>query len=142
MARQRSLLQAMYYGPVIDRTGSSCSTSDLRQPRSPRRRGDTKTQGVPKDVDADQELLFQREEEPAYVVLDVQPRPGCAAAAAAAASCHAGQRPARRRTGGNAIRIFLLAALAAFLAIAVSPGEFLPFLRFYFIICYHFIKFV
>ncbi|XP_076396460.1 protein kinase C-binding protein NELL1 isoform X5 [Megachile rotundata] len=57
-------------------------------------------------------------EEPAYVVLDVQPRPGCAAAAA---SSHRGQRPARRRTGGNAIRIFLLAAVAAFLAIAVSP---------------------
>ncbi|XP_034181758.2 protein kinase C-binding protein NELL1 isoform X1 [Osmia lignaria lignaria] len=105
----------MYYGSVIDRTGSSCSPSDLQQPRSPRRRAATTTSGVPKDVDADQELLFQREE-PAYVVLDVQPRPGCAAA-----SCHAGQRPARRRTGGNAIRIFLLAALAAFLAIAVSP---------------------
>lgn len=119
VARQSSLLLAMYYGPVIDRTGSSCSASDLQQPRSPRRRGAT-TSSVAEDTDADEELLFQREE-PAYVVLDVQPRPD--KDACCNASCHAGQRPGRRRFGGNAVRIFLLATAAAFLALAVSPGK-------------------
>lgn len=112
-----SLLQAMYYGPAIDRTGSSCSASDLQQPRSPRRRGATTT-GVPEDADAEEELLSPRQE-PAYVVLDVQPTP--AADVCCTASCHAGQRPGRRRAGGNAVRIFLLATAAAFLALAVSP---------------------
>ncbi|XP_076682027.1 protein kinase C-binding protein NELL1 isoform X4 [Andrena cerasifolii] len=107
----------MYYGPVIDRTGSSCSASDLQQPRSPHRRGAT-TSSVAEDTDADEELLFQREE-PAYIVLDVQPRPD--KDACCNASCHAGQRPGRRRFGGNAVRIFLLATAAAFLALAVSP---------------------
>ncbi|XP_076249643.1 protein kinase C-binding protein NELL1 [Calliopsis andreniformis] len=107
----------MYYGPVIDRTGSSCSASDLQQPRSPRRRGAT-TSSVVEDADADEELLFQREE-PAYVVLDVQARP--AKDACYNTSCHAGQRPGRRRFGGNALRIFLLATAAAFLALAISP---------------------
>ncbi|XP_076174173.1 protein kinase C-binding protein NELL1 isoform X4 [Ptiloglossa arizonensis] len=107
----------MYYGPAIDRTGSSCSASDLQQPRSPRRRGATTT-GVPEDADAEEELLSPRQE-PAYVVLDVQPTP--AADVCCTASCHAGQRPGRRRAGGNAVRIFLLATAAAFLALAVSP---------------------
>ncbi|XP_076224433.1 protein kinase C-binding protein NELL1 isoform X3 [Nomia melanderi] len=110
----------MYYGPVIDRTGSSCSASDLQQPRSPRRRGATTT-GVAEDADADEERrLFQREEEPAYVVLDVQPRPP-ANVCRGARYRHAGQRPGRRRTGGNAVWIFMLTAAAAFLALAVSP---------------------
>ncbi|XP_054015897.1 protein kinase C-binding protein NELL1-like isoform X1 [Hylaeus anthracinus] len=107
----------MYYGPAIDRTGSSCSASDLQQPRSPRRRGATTT-GVPEDADAEEELLFPRQE-PAYVVLDVQPRRS--ADVCCSTSCHAGQRPGRRRAGGNAVRIFLLATAAAFLALAVSP---------------------
>ncbi|XP_076626123.1 protein kinase C-binding protein NELL1 isoform X4 [Colletes latitarsis] len=107
----------MYYGPAIDRTGSSCSVSDLQQPRSPRRRGATTT-GVPEDADADEELLSPRQE-PAYVVLNVRPRQPTDVCCSA--SCHAGQRPGRRRAGGNAVRIFLLATAAAFLALAVSP---------------------
>ncbi|XP_043250299.1 protein kinase C-binding protein NELL1-like isoform X1 [Colletes gigas] len=107
----------MYYGPAIDRTGSSCSASDLQQPRSPRRRGATTT-GVPEDADADEELLSPRQE-PAYVVLNVRPRQPTDVCCSA--SCHAGRRPGRRRAGGNAVRIFLLATAAAFLALAVSP---------------------
>nr|XP_033332762.1 protein kinase C-binding protein NELL1-like isoform X1 [Megalopta genalis] len=125
----------MYYGPVIDRTGSSCSASDLQQPRSPRRRGAATTGVVPpEDADSEEEQrlfhrLFQRRvEEPAYVVLDVQ----TAACRTGPADDHrhvsrgggpsrAGQRPGRRRPGGYAVRILVLAAAAAFLALAVSP---------------------
>ncbi|XP_078036640.1 protein kinase C-binding protein NELL1 isoform X2 [Augochlora pura] len=121
----------MYYGPVIDRTGSSCSASDLQQPRSPRRRGAATTGVLPEDADSEEEQhlfhrLFQRRvEEPAYVVLDVQ-TPTCTAPAdlchvSRGGSSRAGQRPGRRRPGGYAVRILVLAAAAAFLALAVSP---------------------
>ncbi|XP_076644030.1 protein kinase C-binding protein NELL1 isoform X1 [Halictus rubicundus] len=123
----------MYYGPAIDRTGSSCSASDLQQPRSPRRRGAATTGVLPENADAEEEqrrlFLVQRGtiEEPAYIVHEVQnPTP--------TADCHgssrdttlrsrsrAGQRPGRRRAGGYAVRILVLAAAAAFLALAVSP---------------------
>lgn len=128
VARQWSLLQAMYYGPVVDRTGSSCSASDLQHPRSPRsrRRGRVaETAGVAVDTDADAdadaegELLYQREE-PAYVVLDVQSK----TKEGKEVDCHAVRPPGRRRTGGNAFRILLLATAAAFIALAVSPGKF------------------
>ncbi|CAK9800879.1 Protein kinase C-binding protein NELL1 [Anthophora quadrimaculata] len=111
----------MYYGPAIDRTGSSCSASDLQQPRSPRpqrrrRVAAAATPGVADDADAEEERLYQRDlDEPAYVVLDVQTKNGFGMV------CHGAPRPGRRRTGGNAIRILLLATAAAFLALAVSP---------------------
>lgn len=121
VARQWSLLQAMYYGPVIDRTiGSSCSASDLQQPRSPRprrRRRVAAAPGVADDADNEDELRYH---EPAYVVLDVQSNEKNGHRI----GCHAAPRPGRRRTGGNAIRILLLATAAAFFALAVSPGKF------------------
>ncbi|CAL7939004.1 unnamed protein product [Xylocopa violacea] len=110
----------MYYGPAIDRAGSSCSASDLQQPRSPRpgrRRRVAATHGVADHADAEEELL-RSGEEPAYVVLDVQSN---GEHGHHGAGCHAAPRPGRRRTGGNAIRILLLATAAAFLALAVSP---------------------
>ncbi|XP_020719830.2 protein kinase C-binding protein NELL1 isoform X2 [Bombus terrestris] len=108
----------MYYGPVIDRTiGSSCSASDLQQPRSPRprrRRRVAAAPGVADDADNEDELQYH---EPAYVVLDVQSNEKNGHRI----GCHAAPRPGRRRTGGNAIRILLLATAAAFFALAVSP---------------------
>ncbi|XP_050490678.1 protein kinase C-binding protein NELL1-like isoform X2 [Bombus huntii] len=108
----------MYYGSVIDRTiGSSCSASDLQQPRSPRprrRRRVAAAPGVADDADNEDELQYH---EPAYVVLDVQSNEKNGHRI----GCHAAPRPGRRRTGGNAIRILLLATAAAFLALAVSP---------------------
>lgn len=90
----------MYHGPVIEhRVGSSSSVSDVEQPRSPRRVAD--------------------DEEPAYVVLDVQSRRN----GEHGDGCHVAPRPGRRRAG--AARILLLATAAAFLALAVSPGKFL-----------------
>ncbi|XP_076761717.1 protein kinase C-binding protein NELL1 isoform X4 [Xylocopa sonorina] len=111
----------MYYGPAIDRAGSSCSASDLQQPRSPRpgrRRRVDATRGVADHADAEEELVRSGVEEPAYVVLDVQSNGDHGHHGA---GCHAAPRPGRRRTGGNAIRILLLATAAAFLALAVSP---------------------
>lgn len=108
----RSLLQAMYHGPVIEhRVGSSSSVSDVEQPRSPRRRG--------RVADDEDELLHRADEEPAYVVLDVQSRRH----GEHGDGCHVAPRPGRRRAG--AARILLLATAAAFLALAVSPGKFL-----------------
>ncbi|KAK1130666.1 hypothetical protein K0M31_018782 [Melipona bicolor] len=111
----------MYHGPAIDHTiGSSCSASDLQQPRSPRprrRRRVAAAPGVADDADNDDEHLYH---EPAYVVLDVQSDENHGHGIA----CHAAPRPGRRRAGGNAIRILLLATAAAFLALAVSPGKF------------------
>ncbi|OAD53221.1 hypothetical protein WN48_10640 [Eufriesea mexicana] len=100
---------------------ASCSASDLQQPRSPRprrRRRVAATPGVADDADTEEELLYQPEE-PAYVVLDVQSNEKHGHRL----GCHAAPRPGRRRTGGNAIRILLLATAAAFLALAVSPGS-------------------
>ncbi|XP_076294760.1 protein kinase C-binding protein NELL1 isoform X5 [Lasioglossum baleicum] len=130
----------MYYGPAIDRTGSSCSASDLQQPRSPRRRGAATTGVLPEDADAEEEhrrlFLVQRGtiEEPAYVVHEVQnPTPvDCHGSSRDTTSrpwsrswsrsrSRAGQRPGRRRPGGYAVRILVLGAAAAFLALAVSP---------------------
>lgn len=131
VARQWSLLQAMYYGPAIDRTGSSYSASDLQQPRSPRPRRRrrvpaTPGNGVADDPDTEDELFFcQPDQQPAYVVLDVQSN---GKRGDSSLGCHAAPRPGRRRTGGNAIRILLLATAAAFLALAVSPGKSPPFL--------------
>ncbi|XP_031775988.1 protein kinase C-binding protein NELL1-like isoform X4 [Apis florea] len=98
----------MYHGPVIEhRVGSSSSVSDVEQPRSPRRRG--------RVADDEDELLHRADEEPAYVVLDVQSRRH----GEHGDGCHVAPRPGRRRAG--AARILLLATAAAFLALAVSP---------------------
>lgn len=121
VARRWSLLQAMYYGPVTEHgIGSSCSVSDVEQPRSPRprrRRRVAAASRVADDAENEDPLLCQTDE-PAYVVLDVQSKHGHGD------GCHVAPRPGRRRAGGAAIRILLLATAAAFLALAVSPGKF------------------
>ncbi|KAK2582546.1 hypothetical protein KPH14_004838 [Odynerus spinipes] len=153
----------MYYGPVIDRTGSSCSASDHhrlqrrqrdhhhrpRHPRHPLHRHPLHRSHLshppppglrllpslcptrPEDL-VDQEDLDAKEEEEkqqqqqqqqtaasSYVLLLSSVSGG---PPPAASSCHAARRPGRRRRdGGHAVRIFLVATAAAFLALAVSP---------------------
>ncbi|XP_043801480.1 protein kinase C-binding protein NELL1-like isoform X1 [Apis laboriosa] len=106
----------MYYGPVIEHgIGSSCSVSDVEQsPRPRRRRRVAAASRVADDAENEDPLLCQTDE-PAYVVLDVQSKHGHGD------GCHVAPRPGRRRAGGTAIRILLLATAAAFLALAVSP---------------------
>nr|XP_050857702.1 protein kinase C-binding protein NELL1-like isoform X4 [Vespula vulgaris] len=130
----------MYYGPVIDPTGSSCSASDHH------RRQRDHHHHYHYDHHQRQQHQHQRhhrrqyhhhrhhrhrhrllpspatdsdstEDEPAYVLLLRSPR-----RPAAVSCCHAARRPGRRRRdGGHAVRIFLVATAAAFLALAVSP---------------------
>lgn len=126
----------MYRGePAIDRAGGgdgNRSAGDPRRARSPRRRRASATADLPEDADGEEESYGEEEEkeEEAYVVLDVQPRRSCGDSATRVccsddSCCYraAQKRPGRRRRGlGNALRIFYVAAAAAFLALAVSPG--------------------
>lgn len=119
--------------PAIDRAGGgggNRSAGDSRRPRSPRRRRASAAADLPEDADGEEEPYGEEEEEEeeAYVVLDVQPRRSYGDSTARVCcndgSCRAAQkRPGRRRRGsGNALRILYVAAAAAFLALAVSPG--------------------
>ncbi|XP_014616550.1 PREDICTED: protein kinase C-binding protein NELL1-like isoform X3 [Polistes canadensis] len=144
----------MYYAPVIDPTGSSCSASDHHHrqldhhyhhphhsphPHHPKQQQQQQQQQQQEEQPhhprhrhhhhqyhrhrhrllqpAATEESNRTEDEPAYVLLLRSPkRP------AAASCCHAARRPGRRRRdGGHAVRIFLVATAAAFLALAVSP---------------------
>lgn len=133
------LPQAMYRGePAIDRAGGgdgNRNAGDPRRARSPRRcRASAAAADLPEDADSEEESYGEEEEEDdeeAYVVFDVQPRrtPWHDSTARVCCDndscrCRAAQkRPGRRRRGsGNTLRIFFIAAAAAFLTLAVSPG--------------------
>jgi len=139
----------MYRGePAIDRAGGgdgNRSAGDPRRVRSPRRHRASAAADLPADADGEEEPYGEEEEddgEEAYVVLDVQPRTRTLASTTTTTTtttrvccnddfcrCRAAQkRPGRRRRGsGNALRIFFVAAAAAFLTLAVSPGTKLAF---------------
>lgn len=124
----------MYRGePAIDRAGGgdgNRSAGDPRRARSPRRRRASAAADLPEDADGEEEPYGEEEEEDgeeAYVVLDVQPRLDSMTRVRCdddSCLCRAAQkRPGRRRRGSaNALRIFFVAAAAAFLTLAVSPG--------------------
>jgi len=127
----------MYRGePAIDRAGGgdgNRSAGDPHRARSPRRHHASAAADLPEDADGEEEPYGEEEEEDgeeAYVVLDVQPRTRTLGSTTRvccnddSCRCRAAQkRPGRRRHGsGNALRIFFIAAVAAFLTLAVSPG--------------------
>ncbi|XP_047358151.1 protein kinase C-binding protein NELL1-like isoform X5 [Vespa velutina] len=131
----------MYYGPVIDPTGSSCSASDHhrrqrdhhyhhhydhhqqhqhqhhRRPQQYYHHHHQHHRHRHRLLPSPTTNSDSTKDEPAYVLLLRSPkRP------AAASCCHTARRPGRRRRdGGHAVRIFLVATAAAFLALAVSP---------------------